>query len=382
MKLKILQIFIAVLFISVIFSMQTMAADTVPEDPFSQDVVDENVGNQVLEWGENGTGQTITNDGKTNSYELESTPSFFDALFTILGWIIAIVPFVANFIISLVAGTDTFSIEKLLLGEYELFHINVFNVDGLTGEYAELVQSLSQTVSTWYIALRNLAMVMSAVVLVYVGIRMAFSSVADDKAKYKIMLKNWFISFALLFLLQYIMILLFEAAELLINAINQSIILDPNADVSMEETILNDSFANIAAATGINKLLYIIIYFMMVYYQLKFFLIYIVRVFKVDFLLMIAPLICVTYPIDTMGDNKAQAFNNWIKEMIGEIFLQPIHLCIYLVFIYSAGEIAIEAPLIAIMFFAALSNGEKIIRRAFKVEGKGLKDIKFKPPKG
>ena len=382
MKLKILQIFIAILFISVIFSMQTMATETVPEDPFSQDVVDENVGNQVLEWGENGTGQTITNDGQTNSYELESTPSFFDALFTILGWIIAIVPFVANFIISLIAGEDTFSIEKLLLGEYELFHINVFNVDGLTGEYAELVQSLSQTVSTWYIALRNLAMVMSAVVLVYVGIRMAFSSVADDKAKYKIMLKNWFISFALLFLLQYIMILLFEAAELLINAINQAIILDPNADVSMEETILNDSFANIAAATGINKLLYIIIYFMMVYYQLKFFLIYIVRVFKVDFLIMIAPLICVTYPIDTMGDNKAQAFNNWIKEMIGEIFLQPIHLCIYLVFIYSAGEIAVEAPLIAIMFFAALSNGEKIIRRAFKVEGKGLKDIKFKPPKG
>ena len=377
MKLKILQIFIAILFISVIFSMQTMATETVPEDPFSQDVVDENVGNQVLEWGENGTGQTITNDGQTNSYELESTPSFFDALFTILGWIIAIVPFVANFIISLVAGTDTFSIEKLLLGEYELFHINVFNVDGLTGEYAELVQSLSQTVSTWYIALRNLAMVMSAVVLVYVGIRMAFSSVADDKAKYKIMLKNWFISFALLFLLQYIMIFLFEAAELLINAINKAIILDPNADVSMEETILNDSFANIAAASGINKLLYIIIYFMMVYYQLKFFLIYIMRVFKVDFLIMIAPLICVTYPIDTMGDNKAQAFNNWIKEMIGEIFLQPIHLCIYLVFIYSAGEIAVEAPLIAIMFFAALSNGEKIIRRAFKVEGKGLKDIKM-----
>ena len=377
MKLKILQIFIAILFISVIFSMQTMATETVPEDPFSQDVVDENVGNQVLEWGENGTGQTITNDGQTNSYELESTPSFFDALFTILGWIIAIVPFVANFIISLVAGTDTFSIEKLLLGEYELFHINVFNVDGLTGEYAELVQSLSQTVSTWYIALRNLAMVMSAVVLVYVGIRMAFSSVADDKAKYKVMLKNWFISFALLFLLQYIMIFLFETAELLINAINKAIILDPNADVSMEETILNDSFANIAAASGINKLLYIIIYFMMVYYQLKFFLIYIMRVFKVDFLVMIAPLICVTYPIDTMGDNKAQAFNNWIKEMIGEIFLQPIHLCIYLVFIYSAGEIAVEAPLIAIMFFAALSNGEKIIRRAFKVEGKGLKDIKM-----
>lgn len=381
MKVKILQVFIAILFISVIFSMQTMAADTVPEDPFSQDVVDENVGNQVQEWGENGTGQTITNDGETNSYELENTPSVLDAIFTVVGWVVAIVPFVVNYIISLVAGTESFSIEKLLLGEYELFHINVFNVDGLTGDYAELVQTLSQTVATWYIALRNLAMVISAVVLVYVGIRMAFSSVADDKAKYKTMLKNWFISFALLFLLQYIMILLFDASELLINAINKAIILDPNATVSMEETILNDSFANIAEASGLNKLLYIVTYFMMVYYQFKFFLIYIMRVFKVDFLIMIAPLICVTYPIDTMGDNKAQAFNNWIKEMIGEIFLQPIHLCIYLVFIYSAGAIAVEAPLIAIMFFAALSNGEKIVRRAFKVNGKGLKDIKFKAPK-
>ena len=83
------------------------------------------------------------------------------------------------------------------------------------------------------------------------------------------MLKDWVVSFVLVFLLQYIMILLFEAAELLINAINQAIILDPNADVSMEETILNDSFANIAAATGINKLLYIIIYFMMFCFIMK-----------------------------------------------------------------------------------------------------------------
>ena len=93
---------------------------------------------------------------------------------------------------------------------------------------------------------------------------------------------------------------------------------------------------------------------------------------------MIAPLICVTYPIDTMGDNEAQAFKNWTKQMITQVFLQAIHLLIYVVFIYSAGEIAVRAPIVAIMFFAALSNGEKIVRKAFKVQGKGLKDIRFK----
>ena len=278
----------------------------------------------------------------------------------------------------MIVGTDTFSIQDLLLGEYPVFHINVFDVDNLTGSYSGLIQTISESVSIWYTAIRNLAVIVLAVILLYVGIRMAISSVAEDKAKYKVMLKNWFIAFALIFLLHYIIIVLMELSELFISFVKNSIT-PSTTTIGMEETILNNSFSNIAEAKGLNKLLYVIVYFMMVYYQFKFFIIYIMRVFKVDFLIMIAPLICVTYPIDTIADNKAQAFNNWVKQIITEIFLQPIHLCIYIVFIYSAGAIAVEAPIVAIMFFAALSNGEKIVRRAFKVEGKGLKD--FKMPK-
>ena len=44
-------------------------------------------------------------------------------------------------------------------------------------------------------------------VLIYVGIRMAISTVASDKAAYKKMLVDWACSLALIFLLQYIILL-------------------------------------------------------------------------------------------------------------------------------------------------------------------------------
>ena len=55
-----------------------------------------------------------------------------------------------------------------------------------------------------------------------------------------------------------------------------------------------------------------------------------------------------------------------------QIFIQPIHLIIYIIFIYSAGEIAKEVPLSAVVFLMALDNGERIIRSALKIQGRGL----------
>ena len=44
---------------------------------------------------------------------------------------------------------------------------------------------LQAVVSQWYSAIRNIAIVLSMSVLLYVGIRMLLSTVAQDKAKYK-----------------------------------------------------------------------------------------------------------------------------------------------------------------------------------------------------
>ena len=382
MKRIILQIVAITLTMLTLFTTYSNAFNVQYEDPLTTDVAGNNIGNQVQQWGEEGTADTTSNSGTTNSHELSFLQIIIDTIVAVLGSIIAIIPLIINTILSLVVtqGQGTFTIQDLLLGKYNLFNINLFNADNITGPYADTIKSISNSVSLWYIAIRNLAIIGVAIILVYIGIRMAISSVAEDKAKYKIMLKSWFIGLILLFFLHYIVVILINMSEWLVEFASKSMQKGTIAE-GMETEIISNSFKNIWESSGLDKVFYIIIYFMMVYYQLKFFIMYIMRVFKISFLIMISPLICVTYPIDIIGDNKAQAFNNWIKQLVMEIFIQPIHLFIYIVFVYSAGEIAKLAPLVALMFFTALSNGEKIVRRAFKVSGKGLKDIKMKPPK-
>lgn len=62
-----------------------------------------------------------------------------------------------------------------------------------------VTQMLHNTIASWYVALRNLALVALLSVLLYVGIRMVISSSATDKSKYKEMLFNWFVAMCLLF---------------------------------------------------------------------------------------------------------------------------------------------------------------------------------------
>ena len=57
----------------------------------------------------------------------------------------------------------------------------------------------------WFSAILNIEIVLSMSVLLYIGIRMLLSTVAQDKAKYKQMLIDWVVSLCLLFFMHYIM---------------------------------------------------------------------------------------------------------------------------------------------------------------------------------
>jgi hypothetical protein len=60
------------------------------------------------------------------------------------------------------------------------------------------------------------------------------------------------------------------------------------------------------------------------------------------------------------------------------IFIQPLHLVIYVIFVYTAGYIGVEYPILSIMFLILLDQSEKLIKRMFNVspKGKRLHDIK------
>lgn len=66
-------------------------------------------------------------------------------------------------------------------------------------------KQLQSTIASWYIALRNISLVALLSVLVYIGIRITLSSVANEKAKYKTMMVDWIVALCLVFLMHYIM---------------------------------------------------------------------------------------------------------------------------------------------------------------------------------
>ena len=74
---------------------------------------------------------------------------------------------------------------------------------------------------------------------------------------------------------------------------------------------------------------YNVIYVVLVIYTIIFCFTYLKRVIYMAFLTMIAPLICLTYPLDKIKDGQAQALSMWLREYIFNALLQPMHLIIY-----------------------------------------------------
>lgn len=275
------------------------------------------------------------------------------------------------------------------------------------------VADLKETISTWYQALRMIAIVGLLSVLVYVGLRMVTSAVATDKAKYKEMFVDWVIALCLVFFLHYIMVFtmtmvqevqnLFisgpstsstnnDANKKTINTIllvyrnetllpkdtgNNNDIVDTTVPSEYETLVTEKAFPT--NLTGYNrvlagnpdaipKLTYTIMYLALTFYTVYFFFIYIKRVIILTFLTIIAPLVALTYPIDKVKDSKAQAFEFWLREYIVNAMIPIIHLVLYTVLVTSAIDLAVKSPLYAICVLAFIVPAEKIVKEMFGIK--------------
>lgn len=278
-------------------------------------------------------------------------------------------------------GLGTYSIpiikyspEKIFSNEVPALDANFINpkTDGYSAEQQEksIAIQLQETISSWYNALRNLVIVGLLSVLLYVGIRMMLTSISSDKAKYKQMLMDWIIALCLLFFLHYVMSFTMTFIEIISDGIKGA------TDVNVT---INDTAGNISFRTNLTgycrmqvqykdlgeRMVYLIFYIALVVYTFMFTWKYMKRAITMAFLTLMAPLVTLTYPIDKIGDGKAQAFNMWLKEYVFNALLQPFHLIIYSIFLGASMNIAVENPLYAILFLAFITPAEKILRKFF-----------------
>ena len=322
--------------------------------------------------------------------------------------------------------------EEIFQNKIGLLDVNFFNpnpyeeqatVDGQSVEQESTAANLQATISSWYLTLRNFALVVLLVVLLYVGIRVVTSSAAQDRAKYKEKLFSWIVAMCLLFFMHYIMAFattIVEAISEGINTASKPVIItlpdlsqddyevevtttDPDTGeqtsggVPAEEFFSNDEIELIATdpdtgestyawptnlmgtlridmqmdanLTEDNQLLrqlgYVGLFLVLVFYTIAFLVVYIRRLIMLAFLTMIAPLVAMTYPLDKMHDGNAQAFNMWIKEYVFNLLIQPFHLILYTMLVGSAIDFAHKNMIYAIVAIRFIFQAEKILRKFF-----------------
>lgn len=238
-----------------------------------------------------------------------------------------------------------------------------YGIDGIAA-------SLQPTISSWYIALRNLSIVGLLCVLVYVGIKIVLSSTAQDKAKYKQMFTDWLIALCILFFLHYIMSFVLVMIDSVNDAIAGNGYTADSVVISVDGTNYTTNMMGAArfmvqSKDTTQRFAYCIIYLALVAYTAVFTWHYLKRVLMMAFLTIIAPLVALTYPIDKMGDGKAQAFSMWLKEYVYNALIQPFHLIIYMIFVGSAMDLASSNPLYSVAAIAFILPAEKILKKMF-----------------
>ncbi len=277
---------------------------------------------------------------------------------------------------------------------------------------------LQNTISKWYVSIRNIVLVLMMSVLLYIGIRMLLSSVSSEKAKYKQMLIDWVVSICLIFFMHYIMafsVTIVKNLTLSISAIDEnsndseiySVSLQDDKEhkltdkvkdlygeeVAEEEFISEQEVVNSEGETETSDVVtwptnlmgklrlqaqmsngdvsfigYAICFAMLVFYTVFFTFTYLKRVVYLAFLTIIAPFVALTYPIDKISDGSAQGFNKWIKEYVFNLLIQPLHLILYTVLISSAFELSSTNIIYSIVAIGFLIPAEKVMRSLFGFE--------------
>lgn len=334
-------------------------------------------------------------------------------------------------------------------------------------------KDLAPAISKIYNNIRNLCIIIMILVLMYIGIRIMISSIAEQQAKYKQLLIDWLVAFSLLFIMHYIMSFIvninYVVIEMLCNDEGDSFYIADNEnskiddkledeyefthriarkkdrskydfgdnylasiklvdgdsedyagdDIKVNEwgkdgvvpvtlVILDDedddlkriyklntlsyvrtvSYASlrnkdddedehkvyligdgkIKEANDLDAMGYSILYVVLMIEIVMFIVIYIKRVIQLAFLTMIAPLVAFMYPIDKIGDGKAQAFNSWFKDYLFGVLIQPMHLLLYTVFIRAAGSLLSNNIIYALAIYAYMIPAEKYFKKILGFE--------------
>lgn len=271
-------------------------------------------------------------------------------------------------LISIIFAGEFVSVDQIFFGKISFLNLDFL----LKAQGGKMNVTYADTISKVYWMIFYLVIGIHFLLLIVGSIRsMLEMQTADKKAQNKELLTSWlkgmvmlfsiiFIAFTMLYVNDYICKALDTALQN-VKGLSGNFILDLAAR-SIKGIGLD---ANIAFMFAIASM---VITSIMFFYYVR-------RAVKVGYLIMIAPIVSLTYVTGGLN-GKSNAYGKWIKEYSSNIFIQLFHILIYVSLILpmsSLGQIESETniikfvPTLLLVFFGLgfIYNAEKLIKKLF-----------------
>ena len=193
---------------------------------------------------------------------------------------------------------------------------------------------------------------------------MAISTVAEKKAVYKQMIVSWIAGFILVFTIHYIMYFIISVNETFVNWIIPKY--ENGTEISLYESVRSKAYS-LKATTGTAGM---VMYTILVYYSVRFLILYFKRFLTVMILAVISPFVAVSYAVQKINKNGkgGEMYGNWMRDFMYTVILQSIHALIYTIFVQTAldlTEVSIGGIFIAFIFLKFMLKVDPTVRKIF-----------------
>ena len=272
------------------------------------------------------------------------------------------------------------TMEKIVYNQVPLFDVDVFNgniAGGETLDSSSIVIKIREVVAMLYMGLRSVSLIGLLLALIYYGIKFVITGIAEEKAECKQKLISWAIAFFIIFGMHYFLIAVMKINEILVGMFS-----DIGKNIASE--LSDGQYFDLATAMreltykfdAVKSLLAAFLYLAMVYYLVKFVIIYFKRLFVTVILILFAPIVGIKFAMDKLKFKESSTLTTWAKEYIFSVGTQTIHAFVYTIFIGITYNMVLNVEsakmavcILAFMFFRFMTEAEKMLRKFLKLTG-------------
>ncbi len=173
---------------------------------------------------------------------------------------------------------------------------------------------------------------------------MAITTIAEEKARYKQMLVDWFVSFFMVLFIHYFLVLVFNINDMILSGISKTI---TATNMTGFYQLMRDEAHSVKFTTGwYAAIAYLALVIMMVKFAWK----YSKRLLSAYILVILSPMVAISYALDKIKDGRSQSLGRWLKEIAFTVLIQSAHALIYAVFMIGiVGQIVQGTDLLQVI---------------------------------